>query len=501
MGPWHWALAAAALSCDAVTAVQAPSQALGLTGSPDHGVAHAAVGAAALAIDGQGSQLLPASSQLAKPPRPAALLTSKHRQEPTATPSGDAEEAHRTDVSSEEPQLSSLQDFPKEFPTFHTVEAEDILAPVDIGMASCPCLGIEGLTGDVSVTFADKTVSYPAEMGSYCKAWDNTHHPLCKERPWAWWKEEDCMPNGVGGFYDTKDLNNDFEGNMEEHAKAACESAFGEGGCSKKACGECNGRAYHGRAEDEPCGNGTTMWSFASLQADMGCGWGSCAEVLIGSQHLGWEPSCEPQQFVPQRVLPASKHVAGNCPANTHSTTEPPPTTPEALTYEEKLVMQEVEAARKLLADSEANVLSNPRLSAKLNLSGAAAKELFEREASTADTWCPSRWCYVDPCECKLEGAALPARSMYLPDARFRNIPLYYSYHTCGSTDRRTHVSSRGDCMPLKEQDACAAKEDCRWIGTACLPTHLSELCDHKQLAALLAPAEYPLPHPELKMD
>lgn len=47
--------------------------------------------------------------------------------------------------------------------------------------------------------------------------------------------------------------------------------------------------------------------------------------------------------------------------------------------------------------------------------------------------WCGQAWCLVDACHCSLP--VLPKTSSYVPDARFRGRPLFYSYHTCGGED------------------------------------------------------------------
>lgn len=47
--------------------------------------------------------------------------------------------------------------------------------------------------------------------------------------------------------------------------------------------------------------------------------------------------------------------------------------------------------------------------------------------------WCGQAWCYVDACKCDLP--VLPKLSSYVPDARYRGQPIFYSYATCGGED------------------------------------------------------------------
>eukprot|EP00933_Yihiella_yeosuensis_P080052 TRINITY_DN93458_c0_g1_i1.p1 TRINITY_DN93458_c0_g1~~TRINITY_DN93458_c0_g1_i1.p1 ORF type:complete len:367 (-),score=97.61 TRINITY_DN93458_c0_g1_i1:88-1188(-) len=66
--------------------------------------------------------------------------------------------------------------------------------------------------------------------------------------------------------------------------------------------------------------------------------------------------------------------------------------------------------------------------------------------------WCAEKWCYVDPRKCK-NIEVLPKMSSYVPTARYQNVPVFYSYNTCGSKDlwAKTNVKS--------------GKNNCRCIG------------------------------------
>lgn len=47
--------------------------------------------------------------------------------------------------------------------------------------------------------------------------------------------------------------------------------------------------------------------------------------------------------------------------------------------------------------------------------------------------WCGQAWCFVDACNCNTP--VLPKTSVYVPDARYRGRPVFYSYATCGGAD------------------------------------------------------------------
>mmetsp|Transcript_50978 Transcript_50978/g.147104 ORF Transcript_50978/g.147104 Transcript_50978/m.147104 type:complete len:376 (+) Transcript_50978:92-1219(+) len=50
------------------------------------------------------------------------------------------------------------------------------------GDTKCPCIGFDGIAGETLVAFEDgRNASYPADLGARCEAWDDDHHPECKD--------------------------------------------------------------------------------------------------------------------------------------------------------------------------------------------------------------------------------------------------------------------------------------------------------------------------------
>ena len=114
----------------------------------------------------------------------------------------------------------------------------------------------------------------------------------------------ECKPNGVGMGYVSNGST------KKERALAACESVYGVGQCSSKACGSCNDKAYHGIEIPEPC-NGATMWYYEGVDANLGCGWSSCKEVIISLDKQTWKPSCKDGSFL---IVPSAKQsVPDSC--------------------------------------------------------------------------------------------------------------------------------------------------------------------------------------------
>jgi len=50
--------------------------------------------------------------------------------------------------------------------------------------------------------------------------------------------------------------------------------------------------------------------------------------------------------------------------------------------------------------------------------------------------WCGQQWCFVDSCNCNIP--VMPKVSEYVPDARYRGRPIFFSYATCGGEDMWT---------------------------------------------------------------
>jgi len=58
--------------------------------------------------------------------------------------------------------------------------------------------------------------------------------------------------------------------------------------------------------------------------------------------------------------------------------------------------------------------------------------------------WCKQPWCYVDPRNCDLKVA--PRLSEYVPTARYQNMPLFYSYATCGGEELQAKDAMQPGC-------------------------------------------------------
>lgn len=105
-------------------------------------------------------------------------------------------------------------------------------------------------------------------------------------------------------------------------------------------------------------------------------------------------------------------------------------------------------------------------------------------------TWCHEKWCYVDPCKCRM--GVPPKTSSYVPDANYQGRPVYYSYSACGGTDTWTDDEHGAACVNQKDEKACGKLSKCAWTGRECLGKELVELCSSatalKAIIALALP-------------
>ena len=94
--------------------------------------------------------------------------------------------------------------------------------------------------------------------------------------------------------------------------------------------------------------------------------------------------------------------------------------------------------------------------------------ESYSCKKDSPPSWCSKKWCWVDPCTCKLDTP--PKRSSYFPKAKVNGRPIYYSYATCGAEDTFTASGHRGACPNQDTEAKCLALKDaddkvaCGWI-------------------------------------
>jgi len=105
--------------------------------------------------------------------------------------------------------------------------------------------------------------------------------------------------------------------------------------------------------------------------------------------------------------------------------------------------------------------------------------------------WCKQRWCYVDPCSCKID--VVPKRLTFVPGATFQDRPLFYSYRTCGEVDTYSSEENDEACPTRPSQYQCKQMNHCRWVeSSGCVHQDILAVCgvEGLQLEARKSAAE-----------
>jgi hypothetical protein len=301
-----------------------------------------------------------------------------------------------------------------------------------IGSLKCPCIGFAGLEGTTLVTLGDDKVSFPADLGGTCMAWDDKTHTDCKEgsdSPWCqdkWCYVDPCNCDiEVLPKKSTYLPGSTFQGKTVYYSYATC-------GNQDQWTAENNEGACVNADSAEDCSDKTDC-----LWKDGRCGgkeiMGECA--VKTPEQIG-KPKCKCVGIFNQ---------AGST------------------------FMQIGQDKVKYPADAGAMCSS------------------WDKEAhpdclsDSPPDWCEKSWCYVDPCECELE--VPPKTSSYMENTTFQGKPLYYSYATCDAVDTFTKEEATEACVNQDSADKCNALTKCAWAPTnECLGKELVGKCPSHQL-------------------
>lgn len=116
-----------------------------------------------------------------------------------------------------------------------TAECSKTWDATTYGLESCPCVGIDGLTGTTTVTIGGMTFDnlYPNEIGSSCKAWDDNRYPgsctgnaatdadWCSSK-WCYVDKSTCTGLSEGPYKSTYLADGKFKGNKLFYSYITC---------------------------------------------------------------------------------------------------------------------------------------------------------------------------------------------------------------------------------------------------------------------------------------
>lgn len=271
--------------------------------------------------------------------------------------------------------------------------------PQDFGKESCPCIGIADVEGtnwlSVGQNKTDaKPVAYPAEAGSFCKAWDDGVDPSCKDGA------EPGLANGFcGQQWCFVDACNCVDVDTPPHVSGALPGVVYKGMPLYYSYSTCGGEdlwtdhhnaaactSHHSEDDCDNLGDGNCTWA---------------EETRWGEQCLGWEAAGMCADLPKQ-----SQWGDHDCPC---------------------VGFNGVNGTMKVTIDDK-----------EMEYPGEVGSVCAEWDAehrpdcmgdNKAD-WCDQRWCFVDAKNCRI--AVKSHESTYLPGAHVQGHQLHYSYATCG---------------------------------------------------------------------
>jgi len=343
------------------------------------------------------------------------------------------------------------------------------------GSLDCPCIGFDDIEGETLAHINSTDVKYPADLGGSCQSWDEGRSPLCKgASPPKWCKQEWCYVDPRNCKIPVMPKMSDYQPkamyqNMPLHfSYSTCDSKdtytkeiseLGSAGC------RCVG------FDNSP---GTTNVTIGGKQVEY--------PAEIGGQCKAWDlgsnPDCKganPSAWCAKKWCFVDPCSCSGLPA--------PPKTSDYLgegTFQGKPVhysyatcgeIDDYSSAEKKKEaeagfDCAAHEMPDSFGSKKCpcvgfdNITGetlatvGGKKVIYPADLGGSceawdtgvnpsckgdkpEPWCKEKWCYVDPRKCDIDvmPKMSPPETSYQPDARYQNLPLYYSYSTCGSKD------------------------------------------------------------------
>lgn len=255
-------------------------------------------------------------------------------------------------------------------------------AAVQYGELQCPCIGIDGLDGEMYVKAAN--ASYPSDIGARCEAWDNGRHPSClSPKDPAHTKDGPGLNKGwCGEAYCYVDpCNCDLDVPPKESAYFPKSHFQGKGlFYSYKTCGGSDSWTTSSKEEQEEDLAVVRKKCSASISAK----WGdeNCGCVGIDGRSGYANQTIDGMEY--------------SYPADLGSTC----------------------AAWDEHVHPECTGHSQP-------------------------SWCKAKWCYVDPCKC--QNIMRRAPEGQTKGMSFQGRGLYYSYTACGPHPESSHDERPGN--------------------------------------------------------
>lgn len=269
---------------------------------------------------------------------------------------------------------ASYQNMPLHY-SYSTCDAEvkPKETPVE-GLHGCRCIGFDDASGSFMATIGKKKVEYPVETGSQCNAWDSERAPECMGGNDApdWCKKKWCFVDPCSCSLEVPPKASDYLGEATFQGK----------------------QVYYSYAT---CGEEDSYSSKEKIKESTGAVDEMCSAIVSGPAFGEEDCPCIGFRGIEGDIMAKISGSEVTYPADLGSSCT---------------MWDEGRHPECQLGDDE--------------------------DSNTLPAWCKSEWCYVDPRKCTIPiiPKTAPVDTAYMPDARYQQLPLYYSYSTCGAEDK-----------------------------------------------------------------
>lgn len=307
------------------------------------------------------------------------------------------------------------------------------------GKDKCPCVGIDNLPGYYATQEDFYHVERPVEAGATCEAWDEGKHPACRGSfPPQWCSQSWCYVDPCNCHIEVP----------PKPTRAGISYQGQPAYWSYKTCGGID--FYSADLAPDSCVMQKTASDCAKNDK---CAWNG--EICGGKEAI--------TQCSNAHQVDASLHGQEDCRC---------------------VGLDGRDTGKAFMYINEKELMPYPPSV------GGTCKAWEEnhpecQKAGEKPSWCSAKWCFVDPCKCKL---AEPPKSVMGPNRamRFQGKTAFWSYATCGSQDTWTDAQSGKYCTHHKTEAACAKVDRCAWDGKHCLGKALVGICQKQQETGVL---------------
>lgn len=285
------------------------------------------------------------------------------------------------------------------------------LDSLNFGSDACKCIGFQGVPGELLANYGNDSnpvyVAYPADVGSYCKAWEKGVKVVgCGEadpsknaefcgQPWCF--VDACHCAGVKSPPKQTDIAPDalYKGTSLYYSYSTCggEDTWPDT-LDEHDCTTANSEEECHKLGDANCAWGKSLWG----------------EVCLGLEAAGLCGDLPEKSVYGDHDCPCAGISAHNRSLTVHFEGE-----------EDHYHLPGDFGARCQVWDEH--------------------DPICKKDPKAPG--CGEPWCFVDAKDCRID--TKPAKSVFFPEATFQGHPLHFSYATCGGKDVPATKETQGE--------------------------------------------------------